>query len=174
MSLPRLVSETGTTWGGKSRSEDGEFSKSGILPDVVVAARKDLKSAQDERISELDRLIQAETTKISTVKQLIAVDLKAIETRIKKLETDLADIIAQIDAKRAEGIKLAEEISQVQADTVTRRDEGIRLRSKLKEIRADKVSSSRTEEATGRSAGTSNRKHRSSRAAESAIAEKAE
>lgn len=149
-SFTETVSETGTTWGVKSRS-DADFSKTGILPEAVVAARKKLRDEQDDRIKELDRQIAAmdarlngtwNATKTARVapgaKQIIEVDLKAIDARIVQLRTDLADIKLQIIAKTSAGTKLAEEITQVQANTETRREEVIRLQAKLEEIRADK------------------------------------
>jgi chromosome segregation ATPase len=140
--LPEFVftetkSESGTTWGVKSRS-DAEFSKTGILPEAIVAARKELKTKQDDRINELRAQITAVTARLAGAKQLIEVDLKAIGTRIVQLSTDLADINQQILDKTSAGTKTAEEISQVQANTETRREEVIRLQAKLEEIRADK------------------------------------
>jgi hypothetical protein len=133
----KTVSETGTTWGAKSRS-DADFSKTGIMPEVIVAARKKLKDEQDDKIKLLDQQIQSETVRLSSAKQLIEVDLDAIDRRIVQLTTDLDDIKKQIVEKTAAGTKLAEEISQVQATTATRREEVIRLQAKLEEVRADK------------------------------------
>jgi regulator of replication initiation timing len=133
----KTVAETGTTWGAKSRSDEG-FSKTGIMPEVIVAARKKLKDDQDDRIKLLDQQIEAETLRLLSAKQLIAVDIDAIDRRIVQLTTDLADIKKQINEKTAAGTKLAEEISQLQATTETRREEVIRLQAKLDEVRADK------------------------------------
>ena len=74
----KTVAETGTTWGAKSRSDEG-FSKTGIMPEVIVAARKKLKDDQDDRIKLLDQQIEAETLRLSSAKQLIAVDIDAID-----------------------------------------------------------------------------------------------
>ena len=133
----KTVAETGTTWGVKSRS-DKEFSKTGILPEMVVAAREKLKKDQKEKTDLLDLQIGMVKKHLAGAKQLIEVDLKAIDKRITQLATDLADVHEQILAKTSAGTKLAEEISQVQADTETRREEVIRLQANLEEIQADK------------------------------------
>lgn len=133
----KTVSETGTTWGVKSRVDE-DFSKNGILPEVIVAARSRLKQDQEAELGELRRQTDAVSVRLKQYKEWIATDLKAVDARVAQLKTDLTDINQQIIDKTTEGTKLAEETSQVQVDTETRRQEVIRLQAQLKEIRADK------------------------------------
>lgn len=105
---------------------------------AVVAARTRLKKNQTERIDQLSRDIDIENNKLSDAKKLIGTDLKAIDKRIKQLDSDLSALNVKISAQTIAGIKVAEEISKIQADTENRRDEVSRLQAQLKEIQADK------------------------------------
>ena len=124
-----------TRMSGEDVRSRGDFRK---LPTAIVAARGHWKARQQKRIDELQSVQRRDQAKLTEAKQLIEVDLQAIENRFSQMAAELVDLQREIAEKVDEGIRLAEATQVVQADTNKRREEVFRLQRELEEIRTDK------------------------------------
>lgn len=126
-------------WVVKSRLT-GEQVAQGMTsqPQAIVSARRKIREEQQAEITKLDADLTKVKAELAEAKQLIQIDVEAIEKREAELETELASLRQQIQAAANEGIQKAQQAQAVQAEAVRRREDVYRLENELEEIRTDR------------------------------------
>lgn len=107
------------------------------LPQALTAARKNLQSDQQKKISELTPAIDTADKQLTLIKDLNVTDVAALEKRIAELDTDAKALEKRVaDASNAL-TQLMDGAANTRREAARRREDVTRLRSQLELLRTD-------------------------------------
>ncbi len=133
-------SEGNPSWKVTSRQKPGveDFSKSSkVHADVVLAARAHLITQQEKKIERLDEEIPQLESRLTKARELIEIDVKAMQQREDELEVQIDALVVSIKQVGEEGIKVTQDAQKVRVEAELRRQDVFRLRDQLQELQTD-------------------------------------
>jgi len=117
-----------------------QFNRSAAtLPELVLAARKDLSQKQQEEITALDEELQELNLQLTDAEQFIQADLSALDQRSEELSTELQALDDQLRELTSQAIQKSQEAYDKRARSERLRNDITRLKTQLAEIRIDHV-----------------------------------
>lgn len=131
------------TYSARHRRTDTEVaSKTPILAEVVLKARKRLEDDANKKIQELSPQIQPLTDYLAIVKKLIPEDDAGVHVRIKTYEAQIEQLVGALKELGNRFSAKTLETQDVMRLAQDRREEGYRRSNQLEMLRNDKFSAS--------------------------------
>jgi outer membrane murein-binding lipoprotein Lpp len=108
-----------------------------VRADAILAARKDLAAKREAEIKSLKDPTEAYKKKLDEAKKFNAADTKAMEARVKQLNTQLEDLNAKILGLSGDIVKRSQDVQAIRDEAAKRRADVFRLTRELTEIQTD-------------------------------------
>lgn len=127
------------TWSAKPRrgAEPPNLKSSPVLAEVLIAARKHKIDQQKTQLDQIGKQIPQAEARIKQARELIAIDLKAMQKREMQLAMHIKRLNDEADRIGLQAVAKANEAQQVRQVAELRRADVFRLKEQLDQVQTD-------------------------------------